>query len=165
MSCSQGMTGKGWTWIGTDGATTSIFTESPNLRRAMQGMVGTRPKHGEGVLYQRLLKIWKEKDAASFPGLIHLPRILQVRPQPIFCGPLSCSIRLLINLPVWNLGFFLCFAGFALCCTSLWRSSHLCACSDNTSWSWNDKRGENILNSTLAVRIQEALKNEIYLCY
>lgn len=76
----QGMTGKGWTWIGTDGATTSIFTESPNLRRAMQGMVGTRPKHGEGVLYQRLLKIWEEKDAASFPGLIHLPRILQASP-------------------------------------------------------------------------------------
>ena len=100
MSRSQGMTGKGWTWIGTDGATTSSFTESPNLRRAMQGMVGTRPKHGEGVLYQRLLKIWKEKDAAAFPGLIHLPRILQVRPESIFCGPQSCSIRSSINLPV-----------------------------------------------------------------
>ena len=72
------MTGKGWTWIGTDGATASTFSESPNLQRAMQGMVGTRPKNGEGVLYQRLLKIWKEKDAASYPGLIHSPRVLEV---------------------------------------------------------------------------------------
>ena len=72
------MTGKGWTWIGTDGATASTFSESPNLQRAMQGMVGTRPKNGEGALYQRLLKIWKEKDAASYPGLIHSPRVLEV---------------------------------------------------------------------------------------
>ncbi|XP_015765927.1 PREDICTED: uncharacterized protein LOC107344755 [Acropora digitifera] len=70
----QGMTGKGWAWIGTDGATTSPFTESPNLQRAMQGMIGTRPKNGEGPLYQRLLKIWKEKDAISYPGLVHSPR-------------------------------------------------------------------------------------------
>ena len=74
----QGMTGKGWTWIGTDGATTSTLVESPNLQRAMQGMVGTRPKSGEGPLYQRLLKTWGEKDAASYPGLIHSPRVLEV---------------------------------------------------------------------------------------
>ncbi|XP_078384806.1 uncharacterized protein LOC144667275 isoform X2 [Oculina patagonica] len=73
----QGMTGKGWTWIGTDGATTSNFVESPNLQLAMQGMVGTRPKNGEGALYQKLLKTWKEKDAALYPGLIHSPRMLQ----------------------------------------------------------------------------------------
>lgn len=73
----QGMTGKGWAWIGTDGATTSPFAESPNLQRAMQGMIGTRPKNGEGPLYQRLLKIWKEKDATSFPGLVHSPRALE----------------------------------------------------------------------------------------
>ena len=74
----QGMTGKGWTWIGTDGATTSTFVNSPNLKRAMQGMVGTRPKNGEGALYQKLLKTWKEKDASLYPGLIHSPRVLQV---------------------------------------------------------------------------------------
>lgn len=74
----QGMTGKGWAWIGTDGATTSPFTESPNLQRAMQGMIGTRPKIGEGPLYQRLLKIWKEKDATSYPGLVHSPRSQEV---------------------------------------------------------------------------------------
>ena len=73
------MTGKGWTWIGTDGATTSPFVESPNLQLAMQGMVGTRPKHGEGALYQKLLKTWKEKDASMYPGPIHSPRVLQVR--------------------------------------------------------------------------------------
>ncbi|KAJ7377824.1 hypothetical protein OS493_026392 [Desmophyllum pertusum] len=73
----QGMTGKGWTWIGTDGATTSSFVESPNIQLAMQGMVGTRPKNGEGALYQKLLKTWKEKDAALYPGLIHSPRVLQ----------------------------------------------------------------------------------------
>jgi len=77
-SCSQGMTGKGWTWIATDGATTSSFVDSPNLQLAMQGMVGTRPKHGEGALYQKLLKTWKEKDADLYPGLIHSPRVLQV---------------------------------------------------------------------------------------
>lgn len=73
----QSMTGKGWTWIGTDGATTSPFVESPNLQLAMQGMVGTRPKHGEGALYQKLLKTWKEKDASMYPGPIHSPRVLQ----------------------------------------------------------------------------------------
>lgn len=72
------MTGKGWTWIGTDGATTSTFVDSPNLQLAMQGMVGTRPKNGEGALYQKLLKTWKEKDASLYPGLIHSPRVLQV---------------------------------------------------------------------------------------
>lgn len=86
LSCfrSQGMTGKGWTWIGTDGATTSTFVNSPNLQLAMQGMVGTRPKNGEGALYQKLLKTWKEKDADLFPGLIHSPRVLQVSLQYIF---------------------------------------------------------------------------------
>lgn len=78
------MTGKGWTWIGTDGATTSTFVNSPNLQLAMQGMVGTRPKNGEGALYQKLLKTWKEKDAALYPGLIHSPRVLQVSLQYIF---------------------------------------------------------------------------------
>lgn len=74
----QGMTGKGWTWIGTDGATTSTFVNSPNLQHAMQGMVGTRPKTGEGAVYQKLLKTWKEKDASLYPGLIHSPRVQQV---------------------------------------------------------------------------------------
>ena len=78
------MTGKGWTWIGTDGATTSTFVNSPNLQLAMQGMVGTRPKNGEGALYQKLLKTWKEKDAALYPGLIHSPRVLQVSLQYTF---------------------------------------------------------------------------------
>ena len=99
---TQGMTGKGWTWIGTDGATTSTFADSPNLRQAMQGMVGTRPKHGEGALYQRLLKTWKEKDAAKFPGLIHSPRVLEVRSEilsvlrairPMCTAQLDCDVK------------------------------------------------------------------------
>lgn len=84
------MTGKGWTWIGTDGATTSSFVESPNIQLAMQGMVGTRPKNGEGALYQKLLKTWKEKDAALYPGLIHSPRVLQVSFQSSFLVIFFC---------------------------------------------------------------------------
>ncbi|KAK3701047.1 hypothetical protein QZH41_008152 [Actinostola sp. cb2023] len=71
----QGMTGKGWAWLGTDGSTSSTFINAPNLRLAMQGMVGTRPRTGDGQLYQRLLNAWTEKDSSLYPGLIHTSRI------------------------------------------------------------------------------------------
>ena len=78
-SCGlQGMTGKGWTWLGTDGSTSSTFESSPNLQRHMQGMVGTRPKKGEGRIYRNLLTTWAEKDANTFPGLVHSSRSMQV---------------------------------------------------------------------------------------
>ncbi|XP_020916270.1 uncharacterized protein LOC110253659 isoform X2 [Exaiptasia diaphana] len=71
----QGMTGKGWAWLGTDGSTSSTFINAPNLRLAMQGMVGTRPRAGSGQLYQKLLNIWDEKDSSLYPGLLHSSRI------------------------------------------------------------------------------------------
>lgn len=100
------MTGKGWTWIGTDGATTSTFVDSPNLQLAMQGMVGTRPKNGEGALYQKLLKTWKEKDASLYPGLIHSPRVLQV-----------CFSTL--NFVVLNVDVGVFLSSQTLCCLGL----------------------------------------------
>ena len=45
------MTGKGWTWLGSDGASSTIFKRAQNLRRSMQGMVGFRPKAGSGKLF------------------------------------------------------------------------------------------------------------------
>ncbi|XP_065068364.1 uncharacterized protein LOC135693734 [Rhopilema esculentum] len=55
----QGMTGKGWTWLGSDGAVSSTFTRSQHLQHAMQGMVGFRPKIGRGSLYSDVIKQWK----------------------------------------------------------------------------------------------------------
>ena len=52
------MTGKGWTWLGSDGAVSSTFTKSQHLQHAMQGMVGFRPKGGSGELYSKILKQW-----------------------------------------------------------------------------------------------------------
>lgn len=117
------MTGKGWTWIGTDGATTSTFVNSPNLQLAMQGMVGTRPKNGEGALYQKLLKTWKEKDADLFPGLIHSPRVLQVSLQYIFVVfALLLSffcLRLSVQGGVPNMGKFSFEKSIKHCCVYL----------------------------------------------
>jgi hypothetical protein len=73
------MTGKKWAWLGTDGSTSSTFINTPNLKHAMQGMVGTRPKAGRGQLYQEFLKIWAEKDASLYPGLIHSSRVQEVK--------------------------------------------------------------------------------------
>lgn len=72
------MTGKGWAWLGTDGSTSSTFINTPNLRLAMQGMVGTRPKAGHGQLYQKLVDAWTEKDPSLYPGLLHSSRIKEV---------------------------------------------------------------------------------------
>ncbi|XP_032240858.2 uncharacterized protein LOC5515302 isoform X2 [Nematostella vectensis] len=73
----QEMTHKGWAWLGTDGSTSSTFVNSPNLRQAMQGMVGTRPQEGRGALFQALLRKWSEKDALGFPGVVHTSRVPQ----------------------------------------------------------------------------------------
>lgn len=55
------MTGKGWTWLGSDGAVSSTFTRSQHLQHAMQGMVGFRPKSGSGELFSSMLKQWTLK--------------------------------------------------------------------------------------------------------
>ena len=73
------MTGKGWTWLGSDGSTSSTFKRSPNLQSAMQGMVGTRPRGGKGSIYEKFLKQWKNSEPNELPGIIHTSRIEQVR--------------------------------------------------------------------------------------
>ena len=72
------MTGKGWTWLGSDGSTSSTFKRSPNLQSAMQGMVGTRPRGGKGAIYEKFLKEWKKSERNEYPGIIHTSRIEQV---------------------------------------------------------------------------------------
>lgn len=74
----MGMTGKGWTWLGSDGSTSSTFKQSPNLQSAMQGMVGTRPRGGKGSIYEKFLKEWKNSERNEFPGIIHTSRTEQV---------------------------------------------------------------------------------------
>ena len=66
-----GMTGKGWIWLGSDGATSSTFERQRELERAMQGMVGTQPKNGEGSLYLKFLAAWLKKDSTTYPGMVH----------------------------------------------------------------------------------------------
>lgn len=66
-----GMTGKGWVWIGTDGATSSTFNQQKDLERAMEGMVGTQPKNGEGSIYLKFLAAWLKKDSTTYPGIVH----------------------------------------------------------------------------------------------
>ena len=65
------MTGKGWVWIGTDGATSSTFNQQKDLQRAMEGMIGTQPKNGEGSVYLKFLANWIKKDSTTYPGIVH----------------------------------------------------------------------------------------------
>ena len=62
------MTGKGWTWLGSDGAVSSTFTKSQHLRHAMQGMVGFRPRSGYGEFYSKILQRWKLKSKKDKVG-------------------------------------------------------------------------------------------------
>ena len=66
-----GMTGKGWVWIGTDGATSSTFNQNKDLQRTMEGMIGTQPKNGEGSIYLNFLANWIKKDSTTYPGIVH----------------------------------------------------------------------------------------------
>lgn len=66
-----GMTGKGWVWIGTDGATSSTFNQNKDLQRTMEGMIGTQPKNGEGSIYLKFLANWIKKDSTTYPGIVH----------------------------------------------------------------------------------------------
>ncbi len=56
------MTGKGWTWLGSDGAVSLTFSKSQHLQHAMQGMVGFRPKSGEGSVYEGIMSKWKQRN-------------------------------------------------------------------------------------------------------
>ena len=66
-----GMTGKGWVWIGTDGATSSTFNHQKDLGRTMEGIIGTQPKNGEGSIYLKFLAAWLKKDSTTYPGIVH----------------------------------------------------------------------------------------------
>lgn len=66
-----GMTGKGWVWIGTDGATSSTFNHQRDLERTMEGMIGTQPKNGDGSSYLNFLAAWVKKDSTTYPGIVH----------------------------------------------------------------------------------------------
>ena len=70
-----GMTGKGWVWIGTDGATSSTFSQQKDLQRAMKGMIGTQPKNGEGSVYLKFLASWLRKDSTTYPGIVHNKKV------------------------------------------------------------------------------------------
>lgn len=52
------MTRIGWTWLGSDGAVSTMFKRVQTLRGAMQGMVGFKPESGRGNLFEKLFKQW-----------------------------------------------------------------------------------------------------------
>ena len=52
------MTRIGWTWLGSDGAVSTVFKRTQTLRGAMQGMVGFKPESGRGNLFEKLFKEW-----------------------------------------------------------------------------------------------------------
>ena len=60
-----GMIGRGWTWIGSDGAVSTMFSRSQNLQRAMEGMIGFRPKSGRGPLFESLYDEWLRVDHSA----------------------------------------------------------------------------------------------------
>ena len=72
-----GMTGKGWVWIGTDGATSSTFNHQRDLECTMEGMIGTQPKNGEGSIYLKFLASWLKKDSTTYPGIVHSKPVSQ----------------------------------------------------------------------------------------
>ena len=59
------MTGKGWTWIGSEGATSTSFKRSQNLQHNMQGMIGIRPKVGYGSLFDVIYNEWLSLEPAA----------------------------------------------------------------------------------------------------
>ena len=60
------MIGKGWTWLGSDGAISTLFNRAQNLQHAMQGLIGFRPCAGSGRLfnsvYKEMVKITSDKN-------------------------------------------------------------------------------------------------------
>lgn len=69
------MAGKGWIWLGSDGATTIHFNPSSEIAKAMDGMLGVNPKKGEGAQYLKMLSRWLEKDKLMYPGIVHSPAV------------------------------------------------------------------------------------------
>ena len=65
------MAGKGWIWLGSDGATSSQFPSNSILAKTMDGMIGVNPRRGEGSLYLKFLSRWKTKDRLAYPGITH----------------------------------------------------------------------------------------------
>ena len=65
------MAGKGWIWLGSDGATSNYFAPNSVLAKTMDGMLGVNPRRGEGALYLKFLAKWMSKDRLTYPGIIH----------------------------------------------------------------------------------------------
>ena len=93
-----GMTGKGWVWIGTDGATSSTFNQQKDLERTMEGMIGTQPKNGEGSMYLNFLASWLDKDSTTYPGIVHSKKPVGVGSLFLFSCIFNCCPFLCIFL-------------------------------------------------------------------
>jgi hypothetical protein len=65
------MAGKGWIWLGSDGATSNQFSSNSMLAKTMDGMIGVNPRRGEGSLYLKFLSRWNSKDSLAYPGITH----------------------------------------------------------------------------------------------
>ena len=65
------MVGKGWIWLGSDGATILNFPDNSQISKKMTGMLGVKPKGGEGPSYLQFLSTWSKKDKLKYPGIIH----------------------------------------------------------------------------------------------
>ena len=65
------MVGKGWIWLGSDGATILNFPDNSEISKKMAGMLGVNPKGGEGSSYLEFLSAWAKKDKLKYPGIIH----------------------------------------------------------------------------------------------
>ena len=66
------MVGKGWAWLGSDGATILNFPDNSEISRKMTGMLGVNPKGGEGLSYLQFLSTWAKKDKLKYPGIVHM---------------------------------------------------------------------------------------------
>jgi len=78
------MIGKGWTWLGSDGAVSTIFTRAQNLQRAMQGMVGFKPEAGHGTLYDTLYYEWLRVNPAGGTNIAYIAQVFDSILVPAF---------------------------------------------------------------------------------
>jgi ABC-type branched-subunit amino acid transport system substrate-binding protein len=68
-----GMTSENeFVWVGTDGLTQEfVYSGDLDIQKAMQGMIGTRPNIGSGLIYDHFVNMWsncKGSDASEYAG-------------------------------------------------------------------------------------------------
>ncbi|XP_065177532.1 uncharacterized protein LOC135808291 [Sycon ciliatum] len=68
----------GWIWVGTD-SSTAFEPQAEDVRDAVTGMVGTRPKGGEGYVFLQLLSEWLQLNRTYNPGTVFN---IAAQPQP-----------------------------------------------------------------------------------